>query len=173
MLVKSLQSLIKVCFCQWKMTHWLIAVPSVVYKERLRMTWSNRFNEFSENFQTASDTPLPYFRKLCCAFCNEIFRLGVDPPFLLPPLTKGLCQWETLTDKLCNHVTTRPRGYLVTLLQSQGSVSMWNTHRVTVLPRNHKATGLHGYRVTFYDCETTYPRNQGSMSMWNTHIVTV
>ena len=47
----------------------------------------NRFDEFSENFQTASDPPPPYFRKTMLRFfsggtkiCNKIFRIGVDPP---------------------------------------------------------------------------------------------
>ena len=61
----------------------------------LGMTWSNRFDEFSENFQTASDPPPPIFGKKCCAFVREIgarsafplpkkrnimFRIGNDPP---------------------------------------------------------------------------------------------
>ena len=41
-----------------------------------------KFDEFSENFQTASDpSPPPMFKKLCCAFCNEIFRGAATPPF--------------------------------------------------------------------------------------------
>ena len=58
-------------------------------------TWT-KFNEFSENFQTASDPPPhPIFGKKCCAFVREIgarsafplpkkrniiFRIGNDPP---------------------------------------------------------------------------------------------
>ena len=46
----------------------------------------NRIDEFSENFETASygksyPTPHPIFGKLCCAFCNEIFRGAATPPF--------------------------------------------------------------------------------------------
>ena len=40
-------------------------------------------DEFSENFQTASERlplPLPRFGKLCCAFCNETFRIALTPP---------------------------------------------------------------------------------------------
>ena len=58
------------------------------------MTTCTKFDEFSENFQTASD-PHPIFGKKCCAFVREIgarsafplpkkrniiFRIGNDPP---------------------------------------------------------------------------------------------
>ena len=63
-----------------------------------KITWT-KFDEFSENFQTASDPP-PIFGKKCCAFVREIgarsafplpkkrniiFRIGNDP---LPPIRK-------------------------------------------------------------------------------------
>ena len=52
----------------------------------LGVTACNRFDEFSENFQTASEPP-PSFWKIMLRFflggtkiCNEIFRIGVTPP---------------------------------------------------------------------------------------------
>ena len=57
----------------------LTKLPPV--KVRLGVTISTIFDEFSENFQTASDPrPHPIFGKLCCAFCNEIFRGAATPP---------------------------------------------------------------------------------------------
>ena len=52
-----------------------------------------RFDEFSENFKTASDPPLPQpsFGKLCCAFLggNKIFNeIHPDWHDLLPPFSQ-------------------------------------------------------------------------------------
>ena len=60
-----------------------MAAPSVVYKERLRMTWSNRFNEFSENFQTASDTPPTLFSETILRFLQRNFSGWSDPLLFL------------------------------------------------------------------------------------------
>ena len=46
---------------------------------------------------------------------------------------------------------------------------MWNTHSVTVLPHNHEATGLHGYRVKFSDCE---PRNRETKGQYQSETLT-
>ena len=60
--------------------HPLICISFFV-KEALPVPNSTNFQKTSKRPLTQHPVPPPIFGKLCCAFCNEIFRVGATPFF--------------------------------------------------------------------------------------------